>query len=101
MASRDPPQTLDRTFDNTQEYAKTVRDIAQEEEVAVLDVWTKMWDAAGHVEGNLCQFLYDGLHPNKAGYDVRFQKRVITLLSSFLLVDRVPGAHRVNPREIR
>jgi isoamyl acetate esterase len=71
LSEREPPQELDRSFDTTRDYAEAVKDVAREEEVAVLDVWTKLWDAAGHEETNLKKYLYDGLHLNKAGYDVR------------------------------
>lgn len=61
----------DRLFDVTKAYAETVKDIAVEEEVAVVDIWTALMDAAEHKEENLSEFLNDGLHLTGAGYQVR------------------------------
>jgi len=70
LASRDPPVELDRDFEVTKRYAEAVRKVAKEEGVAIVDVWTKIWEAAGKQEIGLKGFLRDGLHLNAAGYDV-------------------------------
>ncbi len=70
LASRDPPQELDREFDVTRRYAYAVADVAREESVAFVDVWNKIWDEAGREESNLTKFLADGLHLSAEGYAV-------------------------------
>lgn len=70
LEGRDPPIALDRDFETTKLYAETVKDVAREEEVGIVDIWTKMWDAVGHEEQALSKFLGDGLHMNNAGYQV-------------------------------
>jgi lysophospholipase L1-like esterase len=70
LASRDPPAELDRDFEVTKRYAEAVGNVAKEEGVAFVDVWTKIWEAAGKQEIGLKGFLRDGLHLNAAGYDV-------------------------------
>ncbi|KAF5365627.1 hypothetical protein D9758_003284 [Tetrapyrgos nigripes] len=71
LRSRTPPLELDRLFETTHQYAEAVKDVGREEEVPVVDIWTKMWEAAGKQEDNLSKFLDDGLHLNKAGYQAR------------------------------
>ena len=71
LQARDPPMENDRRFDVTKSYADTVKDVAAEEEVAVVDVWTALMNAAGGEETKLSEFLYDGLHLTSAGYQVR------------------------------
>ncbi|KAF8823427.1 hypothetical protein HHX47_DHR10000294 [Lentinula edodes] len=68
LEARDPPLLLDRDFESTKTYAETVKGIAQEEAVGIIDIWTKMWDAAGHNEQSLSNFLYDGLHLTGVGF---------------------------------
>ena len=70
LAARNPPIALDRNFLVTKQYAEAVLDVAALEGVAVVDIWSAMFKAAGEEEQNLTQFLVDGLHPNKAGYEV-------------------------------
>jgi len=70
LQARDPPIALDRGFKVTQAYAEAVRDVAKEEEVAFVDVWTAVWEATGKNEELLSKFLSDGLHLNKEGYQV-------------------------------
>jgi len=43
---------------------------AQEEGVAVADVWTVIWEAAGKDERALSAYLLDGVHLNAKGYEV-------------------------------
>lgn len=70
LASRNPPLALDRKFDVTKLYAEAVKSVAGQEKVALLDVWTMFWEAAGSEE-LLSKYLSDGLHPSALGYDVR------------------------------
>lgn len=70
LQSRNPPLALDRLFDTTRSYARAVQEIGDEEDVAVVDVWTLIWDAAGRDEASLSQYTNDGLHLNGAGYEV-------------------------------
>lgn len=69
--ARDPPVELDRTFENTREYAREVGRVGEKEGIPVVDVWTKLWEGAGQDERALNKYLYDGLHLNEAGYAVR------------------------------
>ncbi|KAH9930895.1 SGNH hydrolase-type esterase domain-containing protein [Fomitopsis serialis] len=70
----DPPKELDRTFEVTAEYAERVRRVGTEVGVPVVDVWTCVWDAAGHVEERLSEYLYDGLHLNENGYALAYEE---------------------------
>ena len=71
LESRNPPIALDRLFATTEAYAQTVKDVAAEENVAVVDAWGTLWEAVGKEEKSLNKFLIDGLHLNEAGYQVR------------------------------
>jgi hypothetical protein len=71
LQSRNPPQLLDRSFEQTRKYAEAVREVGKQENIPVLDVWSALYDAAGRDERALEQFLWDGLHLNSAGYEVR------------------------------
>ena len=71
LASRDPPRDLDRQFETTHEYAEAVKSVGAKEGVPVIDIWTVLFDAAGRDERKLSEFLYDGLHLNEKGYQVR------------------------------
>ena len=70
LASRNPPRECDRDFEFTKLYARAVVKIAQEEGVAVADIWTVIWEAAGREEQALSAYLLDGLHLNEKGYEV-------------------------------
>ncbi|KAJ3845241.1 SGNH hydrolase-type esterase domain-containing protein [Lentinula raphanica] len=83
LDARDPPILLDRNFENTRLYAETVKDIAREEEVGIIDIWTKMWDAARHNEQALEKFLYDGLHLNDAGYQIMYDAVLETIEKTY------------------
>lgn len=65
-----PPLSLDRYFEVTKAYAESVREVARSEGVALVDVWTSLWEAAGEDEKSLSKFLVDGLHLNAEGYRV-------------------------------
>ena len=71
LASRDSPRNLDREFELTKKYAMAVVETAGEEGVAIADVWTVVWKAAGEDERALSKYLSDGLHLNAEGYAVR------------------------------
>jgi len=74
LASRDPPRELDRSFEVTKSYAEEVLKVGEREGVPVIDLWTRIWEAAGKNEKSLEAFLYDGLHLNEAGYNVSCAK---------------------------
>jgi Lysophospholipase L1 and related esterases len=76
LASRNPPISLDRLFDVTKAYAEAVKVVADEESVALVDVWAEIWKAAGENEHALSQFLVDGLHLNAEGYGVRLSENL-------------------------
>jgi isoamyl acetate esterase len=59
-----------RTFDVTKTYAEEVKKVGEREHVPVLDVWTRMWEAAGKSENGLEVYFTDGLHLAEAGYEV-------------------------------
>lgn len=71
LQSRNPPLALDRLFETTESYARAVQEIGDEENVAVVDAWTLLWDATGKDEASLDRYLTDGLHLSGAGYEVR------------------------------
>ncbi|KAF9069700.1 SGNH hydrolase-type esterase domain-containing protein [Rhodocollybia butyracea] len=83
LAGRNPPIQLDREFENTKMYADTVKDIAHEEEVAVVDIWTKLYEAAGREERSLSAFLTDGLHLNGAGYKLMYEAVLETIGTAY------------------
>lgn len=64
-------QWTTRIFAETQAYAEAVKEVGAQVGVPVADVWTEIWDAAGHDERSCGRFLYDGLHLNAAGYEVK------------------------------
>jgi lysophospholipase L1-like esterase len=68
--SRVPPLALDRSFEVTKAYAESVREVARSGDVALVDVWSALWEAAGEDERSLSKFLRDGLHLNAEGYRV-------------------------------
>jgi isoamyl acetate esterase len=59
-----------RTFDVTKAYAEEVIRVGQREDVPVVDVWTRVWEAAGKNKEALKEYFTDGLHLNEAGYKV-------------------------------
>jgi len=79
LESRQPPLTLDRGFDVTKAYAQSVREVAQSEDVALVDVWSALWEAAGGDEMSLTKFLRDGLHLNAEGYRIVYEALVATI----------------------
>jgi hypothetical protein len=59
-----------RTFDVTKAYAEEVKRVGEAENVPVVDAWTRIWEAAGKSKEAVKGFLTDGLHLDKAGYEV-------------------------------
>lgn len=74
LLARDPPRQLDRDFGITKKYAETVKEIAQEEGLPVVDVWTMLWEGCGKKEEDLTKYLSDGLHVNEEAYGVSILK---------------------------
>lgn len=70
LANRDQPRDLDRTFENTRKYAEATREVAATQKVPVVDVYERIWKAAGENEESLTSFLSDGLHLTEKGYGV-------------------------------
>ncbi|KAF8810141.1 SGNH hydrolase [Phlegmacium glaucopus] len=79
LESRQPPQALDRDFEVTRAYAEGVRQVAQSENVALVDVWSALWEAAGEDEKSLKFFLRDGLHLNAEGYRIMYEELITTI----------------------
>jgi isoamyl acetate esterase len=59
-----------RTFDVTKAYAEEVKKAGEREDVPVVDVWTRIWEAAGKNEEEVKAYFTDGLHLGEAGYKV-------------------------------
>ncbi|KAF9815453.1 hypothetical protein IEO21_04624 [Rhodonia placenta] len=70
---------LDRNFEATRSYAQAARDVGAAEDVPVVDIWNKFWDACGHVEERLSEYLQDGLHLNQQGYAIVFDEIIKTI----------------------
>lgn len=70
LASRDPPEALDRSWDNTKLYVDAVKEVSTLLKVPVVDIWDLIWTAAGEQKEALSMFLSDGLHLTKEGYEV-------------------------------
>jgi len=72
LESRQPPLALDRDFEVTKAYAERVQVVARSQNVALVDVWTTLWEAADRDERSLANFLRDGLHLNEEGYKIMY-----------------------------
>ena len=70
-ASLNLPWECRREFWFTKQYAEAVVETALEEEVAVADVWTAIWEAAGKDDRALNAYLLDGVQLNAKGYEVQ------------------------------
>ncbi|KAI0070356.1 SGNH hydrolase [Panus rudis PR-1116 ss-1] len=79
LASREVPRDLDREFDVTRQYADAVKEVGAKEGVAVLDLWTELYEAAGREERRLSEYLSDGLHLNQAGYQIVYDGLIRTI----------------------
>jgi lysophospholipase L1-like esterase len=69
LAHRNPPQEIDRSHDNTSAYVNATKEIAAALKVPLVSAWDAIW-AVAKEEAMLAQFLSDGLHLTKAGYEV-------------------------------
>jgi isoamyl acetate esterase len=69
LAHRNPPQDLDRSHDNTSTYVDATKEVAAALNVPFVSAWDAIW-AVAKEEAKLAQFLSDGLHLTKAGYEV-------------------------------
>ncbi|KAJ6547400.1 GDSL Lipase/Acylhydrolase [Mycena capillaripes] len=83
LYSREPPQELDRLFGTTKKYAEGVKEAAAASKVAVVDVWTSIWEAAGENEEALSKYLSDGLHLTRDGYTVVYEALVKTIAAEY------------------
>ncbi|PCH38484.1 SGNH hydrolase [Wolfiporia cocos MD-104 SS10] len=83
QAMKEPPRGLDRDFAVTQSYAERAAQVAREEGVAVVDIWTRMWDACGRVEEQLSELLSDGLHLTEKGYAIVFDEIIKTISENY------------------
>ncbi|KAJ7685031.1 GDSL Lipase/Acylhydrolase [Mycena polygramma] len=83
LSSREPPLELDRLFDTTKGYAEGVIEAAAASRVAVVDVWTAIWNAAGQEEGALSRYLSDGLHLTPEGYTVMYDALIKTIATEY------------------
>ncbi|KAK4983844.1 hypothetical protein LTR50_006971 [Elasticomyces elasticus] len=76
-----------RTAENTARYAEAVREVGEQLNVPVLDIWKAFMQRAGWSEGQplpgskdvernavLTELMHDGLHFNPAGYRVLFDE---------------------------
>lgn len=75
--------SLDRNFEATRSYAQAASDVGAAEGVPVVDLWNKVWDACGHVEERLSEYLWDGLHLNQQGYAIVFDEIIKTISTNF------------------
>lgn len=65
----------------TRLYAEAVKQVAQEQKVHVVDVWTAI-DTKARESGGLAKYLSDGLHLTAEGYEVvTFGKSIMSLSS--------------------
>ncbi|KAI0328126.1 SGNH hydrolase [Cubamyces sp. BRFM 1775] len=65
-------QAPDWDFESAKLYAEGVVEVGESEGVPVVDVWTKMWEAAGKDLDKVGEFLADGLHLNEKGYELAY-----------------------------
>lgn len=68
--AKEPPRENDREFETTRRYAEAVSEVGKAEGVPVVDLWGRLYEAAGRDEVGLEAFLTDGLHLNEKGYAV-------------------------------
>ncbi|KAI0831773.1 SGNH hydrolase [Trametes gibbosa] len=92
--AKEPPRELDRDFEMTRTYAEAVGAVGRELGVPVVDLWGKLYEAAGRDEVGLERFLTDGLHLNEDGYAIVFEELVKTIKESY------PEYHHDNLRSV-
>lgn len=61
---------LDRTSDNTRQYAETVIEFGNEHSIPVVNIWNVLTEKAKEHSEGLSYFSFDGLHLNGNGYKV-------------------------------
>ncbi|KAI8998999.1 SGNH hydrolase [Trametes punicea] len=83
MDGQSEVQAPDRSLEESRKYAEATREVATAEGVAVVDVWTKVWEAAGRDENGLGDFLSDGLHLNEKGFKVVYDALVSTIAENY------------------
>jgi hypothetical protein len=101
LVSRDPPRECDREFEFTKLYAEAVVKTAQEEGVAVADIWAAVWEAAGKEERALSEYLIDGLHLNAKGYKVWNISTYVKFSTDHPFVFSSPTTPSTNPLSSR
>ncbi|KAH9857692.1 SGNH hydrolase [Lenzites betulinus] len=83
----DRPAVLDRTLELSKVYAEAAKKVGEREGVPVVDIWSKIWEAAGETEDGLTPFLADGLHLTGKGYDVVYDALTTTIK------EKIPELH--------
>ncbi|CAO3671210.1 unnamed protein product [Rhizopus stolonifer] len=63
---------LDRTNENAKAYAEAIKQVGQELDVIVVDLWSRVMDASEKIGQELSYFLSDGLHLNAKGYEILY-----------------------------
>ncbi|KAI0781316.1 SGNH hydrolase [Trametes elegans] len=76
-------QPPDRSLEATRQYAEGAREVGVQEGVAIVDVWTKVWDAAGRNEKKLGPFFSDGLHLSSKGYTIVYDALVAAIAENY------------------
>ncbi|WWC68934.1 uncharacterized protein I206_102870 [Kwoniella pini CBS 10737] len=85
-----PEQNRDKRV--TKSYAEAAIEIAKEQQVPIVDIWTAIVDVAGgEGDDQLAPYFYDGLHLTSEGYAVLFKAL------SALIIDRYP---ELDPEQI-
>ncbi|KAH9923983.1 SGNH hydrolase [Epithele typhae] len=74
---------MDRDFETTRTYAAAAKELGAAKGVPVVDLWTKIYDAAGQEEAALSGFMTDGLHLNRDGYQIVFDELIKTTTANF------------------
>ncbi|KAJ7285684.1 GDSL Lipase/Acylhydrolase [Mycena rebaudengoi] len=107
LASRTPALEMDREFETTKAYAEGVKDAVAGCDVALVDVWTEIWNAAGAQEEALDKYLSDGLHLTAEGYKIVYDALMKTIEEKYPdlhyknLEYVFPGWREVDPANIR
>ncbi|KAF9507774.1 hypothetical protein BS47DRAFT_277948 [Hydnum rufescens UP504] len=101
----------ERSNERTKAYGVALRQLGEELEVPVFDVWTAISDRAGDKEDGLVPFLSDGLHLTAEGYKIVFDGLMSTIEANFpeLMPDNLASVYpsweevgdEANPRAIK
>ncbi|EIW60746.1 SGNH hydrolase [Trametes versicolor FP-101664 SS1] len=81
--AKEPPRENDREFETTRRYAEAVSEVGKAEGVPVVDLWGRLYEAAGRDEVGLEGFLTDGLHLNEKGYAIVFEELVKAIKENY------------------